>query len=98
MHDYLFLMHADAPQPVNEAGWADYLAGLRARGRLQGGSAIGAGLRVRQMAADQEAPGHLSGFIRVSAADLGEARALLAGNPVYEAGGTVDVLSLPVTD
>jgi hypothetical protein len=40
---------------------------------------------------------HLSGFIRVAAADLAAARGLVAGNPVFEAGGTVEIRELPRT-
>ena len=40
----------------------------------------------------------LAGFVRVSAKDLDEACTLLAGNPVYEAGGTVEIRELPETD
>jgi hypothetical protein len=39
----------------------------------------------------------LSGYIRISAGDLDEARGLLAGNPVFEAGGTVEIRELPRT-
>ena len=38
----------------------------------------------------------LAGFIRVRAADLTAAQALVAGNPVYECGGTVEVRELPL--
>jgi hypothetical protein len=36
-----------------------------------------------------------SGYIRVQASDLDAARELVAGNPVYEAGGTIEVRELP---
>lgn len=39
----------------------------------------------------------LSGFIRVRATNLEEVKALLTGNPVYEAGGTVEIRELPRT-
>ena len=41
---------------------------------------------------------HLTGFIRIEAGSLAAAALLLAGNPVYEAGGTVEIRELPVTD
>jgi hypothetical protein len=34
-------------------------------------------------------------YIRIEAANLAEAEALLDGNPVYEAGGTVEIRRLP---
>jgi len=40
----------------------------------------------------------LAGFIRIEATDLAEARTLLAGNPTYEAGGTVEIRELPRAD
>jgi len=40
---------------------------------------------------------HIGGFIRVMARDLAHARSLLPGNPVYEAGGTVEIRELPRT-
>lgn len=38
---------------------------------------------------------YLGGYLRVRAASLEAAEALLAGNPVYEAGGTVEIRELP---
>jgi hypothetical protein len=42
-----------------------------------------------------EITGHLTGYIRVRAESLNAARALVAGNPVYEAGGTIEIRELP---
>ena len=39
----------------------------------------------------------ISGYIRVRAEDLNAARELVFGNPVYEAGGTVEIRELPRT-
>ncbi len=41
---------------------------------------------------------HISGFIRIEADDLEHATRLLAGIPVYEAGGTVEIRELPRDD
>ena len=38
---------------------------------------------------------HLSGYIRVQAETLEAAKKLLEGNPVFEAGGTVEIRELP---
>jgi hypothetical protein len=65
---------------------------------LQGGSAIGPGLCARKGGPPPPVTGHLTGFIRVAAADLEDAWALLSGNPVFEAGGTVEIRELPYTD
>jgi len=100
MRDYLFLMHDDTTQLSGEAGldWAHYLARLREAGVLQGGSAIGAGLCARKSDPPPAVTKHLTGFIRIAAANLVDAQAWLAGNPVYEAGGTVEIRELPRTD
>ena len=93
MADFLFLMHDDTTATVDATAWPRYF--LQLGERFQGGSSIGTGVTVRR---DQDPPvltAHLAGYIRVIAADLTEARALVAGNPVFEAGGTVEVRELP---
>jgi hypothetical protein len=101
MPDYLFLMHDDIPEAGNEGrddDWARYIGGLQAAGSFQGGSAIGAGVCARKHGSPPTITRHLSGFIRVSAGSLDEARTLLVGNPVFEGGGTVEIRELPRTD
>lgn len=92
MADYIFLMHEDAPGGLD---WDPYLSKLRESGVFQGGSAIGAGACFRKSGAAPEPTAHIGGFIRVTAVDLDTARKLLAGNPVFEAGGTVEIRELP---
>lgn len=98
MHDFILLMHDDAPGPVSDEAWGPYLTSLREAGRLQGGSAIGPGACVRKAGAAPQITSHLTGFIRIAVDDLHQARALVTGNPVYEAGGTVEIRELPRTD
>jgi hypothetical protein len=98
MPDYLFLMHDDTTDPTDEDAWGAYLATLRTSGRLQGGSAIGPGVCVRKGSPEPAVTGHLSGFIRVMANSLDDARTLVAGNPVFESGGTVEIRELPRTE
>jgi hypothetical protein len=98
MPDYLFLMRNDAPQSASEPSrydWGSYLARLQAAGSFEGGSAIGAGLCVRKFGEAPAITRHLSGFLRITAASLEEAQTLLPGNPVYEAGGTIEIRELP---
>jgi hypothetical protein len=95
MPDYLFLMHNDASPP--EAAWPPYLVRLRAAGNFQGGSAIGTGLCARKSGPASAITAHMTGFLRIGAANLNEAKSLLPGNPVYEAGGTVEIRELPAT-
>ena len=92
MPDYLFLMHT---LPAAELDWEPYLAKLRAQGRFQGGSAIGGGICVQKAGAPPAPTRQLSGFIRVSARDLDDAKSLVAGNPVFEGGGVVEIRELP---
>jgi hypothetical protein len=101
MPDYLLLMRDDAPDLESEEssdGWGRYIARLQASGNFQGGTAIGAGVCARKSGGAPAITGHLVGFIRVGADSLDHARTLLTGNPVFEAGGTVEIRELPRTD
>ena len=93
MADFLLLMHDDATAP--EAGWDAYFQRLHQSGAFQGGSSIGGGATFRKTGTPASAALHLVGFVRVRADDLDAARAWLEGNPVYEAGGTVELRALP---
>ena len=94
MADYLLLMHGDGA-PDEGAAWDPYLAKLRAAGVFQGGSSIGGGACARKAGAPGALAGHLTGFVRITAVDLDDARRWLAGNPVFEAGGTIEIRELP---
>jgi hypothetical protein len=72
-----------------------YLAKLREAAAFQGGSSIGGGACVRKAGSIPEISGHIGGYIRIRVANLDSARALVVGNPVYEAGGTVEIRELP---
>jgi hypothetical protein len=93
MADFILLMHGDTTGP--ESGWDAYFDRLRELGVFLGGSAIGEGAAYRRGPVAGPAAEHLTGFIRVEAESLEAARALLAGNPVYEAGGAVEIRALP---
>jgi len=96
MPDYILLMRGDLTGA--EEGWPAYLAGLRATGRFRGGSTIGPGSAHRRGELPRPLGDEIVGFVRVEAVDLAEAEMMLAGNPVYEAGGTVEVRLLPADD
>ena len=98
MKDFILLMRTDgaplAPRPVD--AWPTYFATLRRANAFEGGSAIGDGVLLTKGAPpkrDGVAP--VSGYIRLRAESLEAACALVAGNPLYEAGGTVEVRELP---
>lgn len=98
MPDFLILMHNDAPDGAAEGDWPSYIGKLIEAGRFQGGSAIGTGACIRKSGETPAIAAHLSDFIRISADDLDHARALMQGNPAYEAGATVEIRLLPRTD
>jgi len=97
MNDYILLMYNDVPEeqrrPHEE--WAKYFSVLREAAAFQGGSSIGGGVCVRKGDSAPDISRHIGGYIRIRAADLDAARALVAGNPVYEGGGTVEIRELP---
>ena len=91
MKDYLLLMHAGS-KPTGD--WGAYIAKLQAAGCFQGGSAIGEGVCATRASAKPDVTRHLSGYMKIRANDLAHAETLLAGNPVYEAGGVVEIREL----
>src|SRR5581483_3851566 len=95
MADFIYLMHE--AEPADPAAWQAYLGQLNAKDVLRGGSAIGRGVCLRK---DGQAPPishHIVGYVRIEVADMAAALDLLAGNPVYEAGGVIEVRELPRT-
>ena len=100
MPDYLILMHDDVDDPADDGstGWQSYIERLQALGNFQGGSAIGDGTCLRKSGRAAALTSHLAGYIRIEADSLAHAGKLVSGNPVYEAGGTVEIRELPKTD
>jgi hypothetical protein len=97
MPDFIVFMHDDTGGVVL-AAWAPYLAGLGRGGRLQRGSAVGGGGCFRRAVPPAGISAHITGLIRITAENLAEARTCLDGNPVFEAGGTVEIRALPADD
>ena len=97
MPDYLLLMHNDPTKAASDSDWSAYIEALAKTGKLRGGSAIGSGVCRRKSGAAPPITAQIGGFIRVEADSLAEAEALLAGNPVFENGGTVEIRELPKT-
>ncbi|MES2792531.1 MAG: YciI family protein [Planctomycetota bacterium] len=98
MHDYILLMHDDAQDTARadtDAAWGKYLETLAKSGRFLGGSAMGGGKCFTRSGAAREMTAHITGYIRVQADSLDAARKFLEGNPVFEAGGTVEIRELP---
>jgi YCII-related domain len=97
MNDYLLLMHDDIPAGAASSDelWGAYFSKLRALGVFEGGSSIGGGACLSKAGHVVPIAKHLTGFLRVRAPDLEAAKQLVMGNPVYEAGGTVEIRELP---
>ncbi len=95
--DFILLMHGDYDLGGKTENWQPYLDMLGSAGALRGGSAIGSGLCVRRTGSIPDVSRQLVGFVKIEARDLDHARELVQGNPVYEAGGTVEIRVLPVT-
>lgn len=60
-----------------------------------GGSSLGDGVCKSKGNVTHPISEHLGGFIRIVANDLAHAETFLEGNPVYEAGGKVEIRELP---
>jgi hypothetical protein len=95
VRDFIMLMHNDAASEPTPEMWSLYFSFLGGRNVFEGGSSIGAGEAFRKHATPGKASQHLAGYIRVTAESMTEARELLAGNPVFECGGTVEIRELP---
>ena len=94
MRQFLLLMHGDTTSAEDGDAWGPYLAGLRASGHFDGGSSIGPGHGYRNAGGPAADAGDLVGYLIVRAVDAESARSFLNGNPVYEAGGTVEIRDL----
>lgn len=95
MKDYVLFMHSDAEREATGEEWNAYFATLRASGQFQGGSAIGSGECMRKSRPAGPLHNVLTGYIRITAASLDEAKTFVRGNPIFESGGTVEVRELP---
>ena len=97
MNEYILLMLNDATDLAaadDGVRWGQYIAELRQSGRFDGGSSIGTGERLRKGQPSQPVNAELTGFIRVRAENIEDAKRFLVGNPTYEAGGTVEIREL----
>lgn len=97
MREYILLMHSDTVSAESGSDWDTYIGRLHESGCFRGGSVIGAGQSFRKVGTAGPVAAHIHGFIRIEAVDLESARALLPGNPTFEAGGTVEIRELPIT-
>ena len=100
MADFILLMHGDSTRADSDSSddaWGPYIQKLKASGCFEGGSAVGGGVCVNKAGTSVELSKRIVGFITVQARSLEHARELVDGNPVFEAGGTVEIRELPRT-
>lgn len=98
MKDFILFMYDDAIDKTragDDEKWGAYFSRLHASDRFDGGSSIGRGARFRKNHPETPSVDGMTGFVRVRADDMDGAKAFLTGNPIYEAGGTVEIRELP---
>jgi hypothetical protein len=95
MGDYILSMQNDTVGHESDTAWEAYFELLQSSRAFGGGSAIGAGIGRRKSGDPAPPSHHLTGYIRVQAASVDEARRLVPGNPTFECGGTVGIRALP---
>lgn len=93
MAEFMLLMHGDTTAPEDGAAWDAYFSFLKRSGGFEGGSSMG-DVRSYRRSGAPAAAARLTGFLRVRAVDWAAAEALLEGNPVLAAGGTVEIREL----
>jgi hypothetical protein len=86
MAEFVMVMKGSAPG----GDWDTYIRKLIDSGKFRGGSSLGNGACVSKDRTDRECS--VTGYIRLTVEDLDEAKMLLAGNPVYESGGNIELL------
>lgn len=74
----------------NTGDWDLYIQKLISSGKFRGGTSLGHGVRVQRDQGDSACT--VTGIIRLEVNNLDEAKALLDGNPAYEAGYPVELL------
>ena len=86
MPDYVMVMMGTS----SKGDWDSYIEKLIASGKLKGGSSLGNGVSLTKGDSDTDCV--ITGYMRFSAGNLEEIRELVAGNPLYEAGGRIELL------
>ena len=70
--------------------WDQYIEKLVSSGKFKGGSSLGNGVSVAKGKVDGGF--EFTGYMRFSADSIKEVKELITGNPVYEAGGSLELL------
>lgn len=96
MQRFLFLMNSDTESPEQRELWTSYVNGLIEGNHLLGGSSLANGVIVRKPKLEGVPSANHVGYLLIEATNIEEAKTLLLGNPVYEAGGSVEICELVV--
>ena len=94
MADFMLLTHGDTTRPESAEEWDAYFERLNRSGAFDGGSSMGA-VRSFRLVGEPATAARLTGFMRVRAADWSQAESFIEDNPVFKAGGTVELRELP---
>lgn len=86
MADFVMIMMGTA----SDGDWDAYVEKLLGSGRFRGGSSLGNGVALTKGENDGEC--RITGYIRLTSDSIDDAKILVAGNPLYEAGGRVELL------
>ena len=98
MQDFILFMYNDVidkSQANDDQDWGAYFSKLHASGQFDGGSSIGRGTKFKKNHPEYPSGTEMTGFIRIRAGDMDGAKEFLPGNPIFEAGGTVEIRELP---
>lgn len=90
MAEFMVLMKGDGRSTTGD--WAGYIDKLRKTEHFRGGSSLGNGIAISDRTDAENCT--VTGFMRFDAETIEEVRSLLDGNPLYDAGGNIEVLEL----
>ena len=88
MSEYMMIMRSSE----SEGDWSSYIEKLIGTGMFRGGSAFGNGRCLNRERDDEMCSA--TGYMRFEANSIDDIQNLLAGNPTYEAGGSVEIHEL----
>jgi hypothetical protein len=91
---FLLLMNDDGSAEERRDDWAGYVNELIASKKLAGGSSLGNASAVRKGSSESKPVSRHAGYLLIDAHDRAEAQTLLAGNPAYEAGSSIEIYEL----
>lgn len=94
--EYIVLIRNNATSPASSNEWDGFFDRAKSSGMFKGGSALGSAF-VMGKEVDEQASSMLGGFMRFDSESTTELKALLETHPVVQAGGSIEVVEMPVT-